>query len=141
MDEVVGKSTAAASFQMTLLTIFGAAALLLAAIGVYGVMAYSMQQRTQEIGIRLALGAEPRRVRNMLIFQGMRWALLGISIGIPMALGLSRLLAGALFGVRAWDPLTFFTVPVFLFAVLLFAVWLPSRRATRVNALVALRYE
>jgi ABC-type lipoprotein release transport system permease subunit len=104
-------------------------------------MAYSMQQRTKEIGIRLALGAEPRRLRNMLIFQGMRWASLGTSLGMVAAFGLSRVLARFLFGVNAWDVLTFCTVPLFLIAVLLFAVWLPSRRATRIDPLIALRYE
>ncbi len=141
MDDVVIDSTAAASFQMTLLTIFGAAALLLAAIGIYGLMAYSTQQRTQKIGIRLALGAERSSIRNMLIFQGMRWALLGTSLGIVAALTISRVLARFLFGVKQWDPLTFCSLPLFLIGVLLFAVWLPSRRATRVDPAVALTYE
>jgi predicted permease len=141
MDDMLIRATAGTSFQMTLLTIFGAAALLLAAIGIYGLMACSMQQRTKEIGIRLALGAEPRRLRNMLIFQGMRWASLGTSLGMVAAFGLSRVLARFLFGVNAWDVLTFCTVPLFLIAVLLFAVWLPSCRATRIDPLIALRYE
>jgi ABC-type antimicrobial peptide transport system permease subunit len=141
MDDVVVNSTAAESFQTTLLTIFAAAALLLAAIGMYGMIAYSTQQRTHEIGIRLALGAEPSRVRNMLMFEGIRWALLGSGFGMVASFGLSRVLAGFLFGVKAWDALTFCGVPLFLIAVLLVAVWLPSRRATRVDPLVALRYE
>jgi putative ABC transport system permease protein len=141
MDDVAIQYTAGASFQTTLLSIFGGAALLLAANGLYGLMAYSLQQRTHEIGIRLALGAELGRVRNMLVFQGMRWALLGTALGIGAALGLSRLLASSLFGVSAWDPLTFFAVPAFLIAILLLAVWIPSRSATRVDPVVALRHE
>jgi ABC-type antimicrobial peptide transport system permease subunit len=141
MEDVVVQYTAGASFQTILLSIFGAAALLLAAIGIYGLMAYSLQQRIHEIGIRLALGAEISRVRNMLIFQGMRWALLGTATGICASFGLSRLLASALFGVSAWDPFTFFSVPIFLIAILLLAVWIPAHRATQVDPLVALRHE
>lgn len=141
MDDVVVNSTAATSFQMTLLTIFGTVALVLAAIGIYGLIAYSTQQRTQEFGIRLALGAERKDVRNMVIVQGMRCALLGTLLGVAGALSLSRLLTGFLFGVKAWDPLTFCLIPGFLFAILLFAVWVPSRRATNIDPAVALRYE
>ena len=141
MNEVVAQSTAGASFQMTLLTIFAGAALLLAAIGIYGLMAYSVQQRTHEIGIRLALGAEPGHVRKLLIFQGLRLASIGIAIGIAAAFGLTRLLSASLFGVKSWDPLTFTVVPVLLSVVVLFAVWLPTRRATRVDPVIALRYE
>ena len=119
MDDVVVQHTAGASFQMTLLTIFGSAPLLLSAVGIYGLMTYSMQQRTHEIGIRLALGANSNGVRNMLLLQGMRWALLGAALGICAALGLSRLLGSALFGINAWDPLTYSTVPCFLILVLL----------------------
>ena len=141
MDDVVVNSTAATSFQMTLLTLLGAVALVLAAIGIYGLIAYSTQQRTQEFGIRLALGAERKDVRNMVLLQGMRCALLGTVLGVAGALSLSRVLAGFLFGVKAWDPLTFCVIPGFLVAVLLFAVWLPSRRATNIDPAVALRYE
>ena len=141
MDDVVVSATAAESFEMTLLTIFGATALLLAALGIYGLTAYSVQQRTREIGIRLALGAKPRNVQWTMIFQGMRWAVLGTLVGVAAALGLSQILSSALFGVRAWDPLTFIAIPVFLFVVLLFAIWIPSRRATEVNPVAALRYE
>lgn len=141
MKEIVAQSTAGASFQMTLLTIFAGAALLLAPIGIYGLMAYSVQQRTREIGIRLALGAEPRDVRKLLILQGMRQASIGIAIGVFAAFGLTRLLSASLVGVKPWDPLTFTAVPVLLSVVMLFAVWLPARRATRVDPIVALRYE
>lgn len=141
MDEVVVHSTARANFNMLLLTIFAGSALLLAAIGIYGLMAYSVQQRTQEIGIRMALGAEKAAVRNMVVFQGMRLALIGVVIGLGAAFGLVRLLATFLFKVKTWDPVSFTLVPVLLVAVALLAVWLPAQRATRINPVDALRYE
>jgi len=141
MDEVVVQSTARADFNMLLLTIFGCAALLLAAIGIYGLMAYSVQQRTQEIGIPMALGAESRTVRNMVVFHGMRLTLVGVIVGIGAAFGVTRLLASFLFGVQTWDPFVFMAVPLLLSLVALFAVWLPARRATRIDPVVALRYE
>jgi putative ABC transport system permease protein len=116
-------------------------ALLLAAIGIYGLMAYSVRQRSQELGIRMALGAETSHVRNMIILQGMRLALAGVAIGVVAALGLMRLLGSFLFGVSAWDPLVFTTVPVLLSVVAFFAVWLPAMRATRVDPINALRSE
>ncbi len=141
MDEVMVQSTARADFNMLLFTIFGCAALLLAAIGIYGLMAYSVEQRTQEIGIRMALGAESSAVRNMVVFQGMRLTLVGVVVGIAAAFGVTRLLASFLFGVKTWDPLVFITVPCLLSLVALFAVWLPARRATRIDPIDALRYE
>jgi ABC-type antimicrobial peptide transport system permease subunit len=141
MDEVVVRSTARANFNMLLLTIFAGSALLLAAIGIYGLMAYSVQQRTQEIGIRMALGAEKSAVRNMVVFQGMRLALIGVVIGLGAAFGMVRLLATFLFKVKTWDPVSFTVVPVVLVAVALFAVWLPAQRATRIDPVDALRYE
>jgi predicted permease len=141
MDEIVVQSTARADFNMLLLTIFGCSALLLAAIGIYGLMAYSVEQRTQEIGIRMALGAQSHNVRNMVIVQGMRLALIGVAIGIAASFGLTRLIATFLFGVKSWDPAVFVIVPVILSAVALFAVWLPARRATLVDPIDALRYE
>jgi putative ABC transport system permease protein len=141
MDEVVSRSTARADFNMLLLTIFGCAALLLAAIGIYGLMAYTVQQRTQEIGIRMALGAGQKGVRNMIVMQGMRLVWIGAAIGLAAALGLTRLIASFLFGVKAWDPVVFTVVPVVLSLVALLAVWLPARRATRVDPMSALRYE
>jgi ABC-type antimicrobial peptide transport system permease subunit len=126
---------------MLLMTVFGGAALLLAAIGIYGLMAYSVQQRTQEIGIRVALGAESNDVRKMVLLQGMRLALIGVITGAAAAFGLSRLLTTFLFGVQARDPLVFTAVPLLLSLVALFAVWLPSLRATRIDPMVALRYE
>ena len=126
---------------MTLLTIFGASALLLAAIGIYGLMAYSVEQRTQEIGIRMALGAGRGDVRSMVVRQGMRLALIGVAIGVAAAFGLTRLIASFLFGVKSTDPIVFVTVPLLLSAVAFFAVWLPARRASAVDPIEALRYQ
>ena len=141
MEEVIAKSTARQDFNMLLMIIFGGAALLLAAIGIYGLMAHSVQQRTQEMGVRMALGAEPGDVRNMVVFQGMRLALAGVVIGVAAALGLTRFLASFLFGVKALDPLVFIATPILLGGVALVAVWLPARRASRVDPVNALRYE
>ena len=126
---------------MALLSTFGGIALLLAAIGIYGLIAYSVQQRTQEIGIRLALGAEANNVRNMVIFDGMRLTLIGVVIGIAGSFGVTRLITSFLFGVKPWDPVVFVGVPIVLCTVAMVAVWLPARRATRIDPLVALRYE
>ena len=104
MTEVVSRSTSRERFNMLLMTVFGGSALLLAAIGIYGLMAYSVQQRTQEIGIRMALGAEASDVRKMVVFQGMRLALVGVVIGIAAAFGLARVIASFLYGVQAQDP-------------------------------------
>jgi predicted permease len=141
MSEVVSRSTSRQQFNMWLMTVFGTVALLLAAIGIYGLMAYSVKQRTQEIGIRLALGAEADQVKNMVVFQGMRLTLAGVVIGIAAAFGLTRFIASFLFGVDAWDPFVFVSVPLVLSLVALLAVWLPARRASRVNPIDALRYE
>jgi ABC-type antimicrobial peptide transport system permease subunit len=141
MDEVVGRSTARESFNMLLLTIFGAVALVLAAIGIYGLMAYSAAQRTQEMGIRLALGADRSDLRNLVVWQGMRLALTGVVMGIVAAFGLTRLIASFLFGVKSWDPAVFITVPLILTGVALVAVWLPATRASKVDPMEALRAE
>jgi len=141
MDEVASQSTARTRFNMLLMSIFGASALLLAATGIYGLMAYSVQQRTQEIGIRMALGAATGEVRNMMISQGMRLALTGTAIGIALAFGLARFIAGFLFGVKAWDPIVFLAVPALLSAAALFAIWLPALRASRIDPIDALRHE
>jgi ABC-type antimicrobial peptide transport system permease subunit len=141
MDEVVGRSTARESFNMTLLSIFGAVALVLAAIGIYGLMAYSVEQRKQEMGIRMALGADRSTIRKLVVWHGMRLTLVGIVVGIAAAFGLTRFLASFLFGVKSWDPMVFIAVPVILAAVALFAVWLPATRASRLNPMQALRVE
>ncbi|HZD44627.1 MAG TPA: ABC transporter permease [Acidobacteriaceae bacterium] len=141
MEEIVVLNTSRQRFNMLLLTIFGASALLMAAIGIYGLMAYSVQQRTQEMGIRMALGAQASHIRNMVIRQGMVLALIGVVIGIAGAFGLTRFLASFLFDVKAWDPLAFVVTPLLLSAVALLAVWVPAQRAVRVDPMQALRFE
>ncbi len=141
MTEIVVESTARQDFNMLLLTIFGATALILAAIGIYGLMAYSVQQRTQEMGIRMALGADRSRIRGLVVWQGMRLAIIGVVLGVAAAFGLTRFLAGFLYGVKSWDPLAFVTVPVVLSAVALLAVWFPATRASRLDPQQALRIE
>jgi ABC-type antimicrobial peptide transport system permease subunit len=137
----LSRSTAAENFNALVLTIFGGSALLLAAIGIYGLMAYSVTHRAREIGIRLALGAESSRIRNMVVSEGLRPALAGMLCGLAAAFGLTRLIAGFLFGVKPWDPLVFLLVPVVLVVVALVAVWLPAIRASRVDPMHALRHE
>jgi putative ABC transport system permease protein len=141
MDEVVVHSTARESFNMLLLSIFGVSSLVLASIGIYGLMAYSVQQRTQEIGIRMALGADRSRIRNLVVWQGMQLTIAGVIVGAGAAFGLTRLIASLLFGVKSWDPIVFVTVPVVLAAVALVAVWLPAGRASRLDPMAALRVE
>jgi len=141
MEEILSRSTAAENFNMLVLTIFGCSALLLAAIGIYGLMAYSVGQRAQEIGVRLALGADSSRIRNMVVFQGLRPVLAGVVCGLAAAVGLTRVIASFLFGVKPWDPLVFLVVPITLVVVALVAVWLPAMRASRVDPIQALRYE
>ena len=139
MDEVVSRSTARQRFNTLLMTVFGAAALLLAAIGVYGLMTYSVEQRTREIGVRLALGAARRHVWRMIVLQGVRLVAAGVAVGVAAAAGLTRLLASFLFGVEASDPATFVGVPLVLAAVALAAVAVPARRASQVDPVLALR--
>ena len=142
MDEVMGRSTARQSFNMLLLTIFGAVALLLAAIGIYGLMAYSVAQRTQEMGIRMALGADRDRIRKLVVWQGMRLAL--SRRVLRASLRPSALLASCprfLFGVKPWDPAVFVSAPLILAAIALLAVWLPAARASNVDPMQALRAE
>jgi putative ABC transport system permease protein len=141
MQQVVGESTARNDFNMTLLTIFAGVALVLAAIGIYGLMAYSVQQRTQEIGVRMALGANPRQVRRMVVFQGMQLNFVGLILGVICSLALTRLMKSMLFGVKPWDPATIIVVVILLSLVTLLAAYLPARRASRVDPIVALRYE
>jgi predicted permease len=141
MDAVSAVATARTRFQMVLMAIFGGLALVLAAIGVYSVMAYTVQQRAHEMGVRLALGAEARSVRNMVVGQGMSVAVPGILLGVAAAFGVARVLDGSLFGVTVHDPLVFVSVPLLLTAVAFVAVWLPGLLASRVNPVVALRSE
>ena len=141
MDEVVVSSTARENFNMLLLTIFGVAALILAAIGIYGLMAYSVQQRTQEMGIRMALGADRYKIRNLVVRQGMLLAIIGVVVGTGAAFGLTRFIASFLFGVKAWDPLVFVAIPITLAAVALAATWIPAHRASKLDPMEALRVE
>ena len=141
MTEHIGSQLAADRMVAVLLSIFGGAALLLAAIGIYGVMAYSVAQRTHEIGIRIALGAERHDIFKLIVGQGLMLILIGAGLGLALAIALTRVLKNLLFDVSATDPLTFSVIAVLLIAVALLACYLPARRATKVNPLVALRYE
>jgi predicted permease len=141
MQEVYDKSVARTSFTLVMLGIAGAMALVLGIIGIYGVMSYTVSQRQREIGIRLALGAQDRDVFQMVLKQGTRLVLLGVGIGVAAALLLTRLMTNVLYGVTAHDPLTFAAVAALLMFVALFACYIPARRATLVDPVVALRYE
>ena len=141
MDEVVSGSLKDWRFHATLLGIFAALALVIASIGVYGVLSYSVAQRTHEIGVRMALGAQRTDVMRLVLKQGARLALAGIIAGILAAFGLTRLIASLLYGVKPADPLTFATVAILLLLVALLACYIPARRAMRVDPMVALRYE
>lgn len=141
MDEVSNRSTARARFNTFLLSVFGTSALLLAALGIYGLTASSVQRRTQEIGIRLALGARPTQVRNRVVLECIRLALAGAAIGLAASFVLARLLAELLFGVQAHDLAVFLTVPALLSTVALAAAWIPALRASRIDPAIALRAE
>jgi predicted permease len=141
MDAVVSESVSRQRFNMWVMSVFGACAVLLAAIGIYGLMAYSVEQRTQEIGIRMALGARAEQVRTMVVGQGMALAFAGVVVGLAAAFALARLITSFLFGVTARDPLAFAGVPILLTLIALIAVWLPARRASKIDPIVALRVE
>jgi len=141
MDQLLYESVASSRFRAVLFCIFAALALVLAMIGIYGVMAYAVSQRTHEIGVRVALGAQRRNLLRTILREGATLALLGVAIGFAAALALSRTLAGLLFGVRATDPVTFLTVSALLMGVAFAACYIPARRAMRVDPVVALRYE
>jgi putative ABC transport system permease protein len=141
MDEVVASSLAARRLTMILLGTFAALALVLSCVGIYSVISYMVGQRTHEIGVRMALGAQPRDVMRLVLGQGARMALMGVAIGIAAALALTRLMANELFGVTAHDPLTFVAVAILLTLVALLACYLPARRAMSVDPMVALRHE
>jgi putative ABC transport system permease protein len=141
MDQYLDDSVGIRRFNLTLLAAFAGLAVLLSAVGLYGLMAYSVSQRTQEIGVRMALGAEPRDIKRMVVSEGLRLGLWGLLAGCIAAMGVMRLLEGELFGVVIWDPITYISVAILLLLVTGVASYLPARRATRVDPLRALRYE
>jgi len=141
MDEMTAGSFAARRFNMSLLTLFAGLALVLAAIGIYGVMSYAVTQRTQEIGIRMALGARTSDVLGIVLRNGMTLVLIGIALGLGGAFVLTRLMVTLLFGVTPTDAFTIGLVSMVLIVVALIACFIPARRATKVDPLVALRYE
>ena len=141
MEQVVADSTSDRRLNMLLFVLLGTLALALATIGVYGVVAYSVSQRTHEIGVRMAIGARPHDVVRLMLDQGGRLAVAGVAVGSLAALLGARLIRGLLFDVSATDPVTFVAVPLGLLAVALLASYIPARRATRVDPVIALRGE
>jgi putative ABC transport system permease protein len=141
MDEVVAESTAQSRFYLVLLGIFAAVALVLAAVGIYGVMSYSVSRRTQEIGIRMSLGAETRDVLKLVVVHGMIQAISGVLVGLVGASLLTRFMQGLLYGTRPSDLPTFAAVTMLLSCVAIIACYIPARRAAKVDPMVALRYE
>lgn len=141
MEEIISESLASRRFSMILLGVFAALAMGLSGVGIYGVISYVASQRTQEIGIRMALGAQPKQVLQMVLRQGIRVALVGVLAGVGAGLALTRLMANMIYGVSVRDPLTFIGVATMLLLVALAACYVPARRATRIDPVVALRYE
>jgi predicted permease len=141
MEVVVDSSVSQRRFSMLLLALFAGVAVVLASLGIYGVIAYTVTQRTRELGIRMALGARQADVLGLMVRQGLRLTLVGVGLGLTLALGLGRLLSALLYGVQAHDPATFAGVAVQLVSVALVATWLPARRATQVDPALTLRAE
>jgi ABC-type antimicrobial peptide transport system permease subunit len=141
MDQVLSQSVAAPRYRTWLLGLFAVVALILAGVGIYGVIAYTTAQRTQELGVRMALGAQSKDVLTLVIGEGIKLALAGMLLGLGAALALTRLVRAMLFNVSANDPLTFAVGSLLLMVVALAACWIPAWRATKVDPMVALRYE
>jgi putative ABC transport system permease protein len=141
MDTLLAREGAGQRFNAALLSAFAIFALLLAALGIYGVTAYAVSQRTHEIGVRMALGAAPQNVLRMILARGLALALVGVVIGLSTSFVLTRFLRSLLYGVRPTDPLTFLVVALTLLGVAFLASWIPARRAMKVDPMVALRYE
>jgi putative ABC transport system permease protein len=141
MAEIVSETYGAIRFPMTLVWIFGALALLLSAVGIFGVMSYTVSRRTQEMAIRMALGAQRQEVLKLVLREGLALAAVGVAVGLATALGLSRVMAGYVYGIKSTDPLTFAAASMLLMAVALLASYLPARRATKADPTAALRYE
>ena len=140
-DRVVKDDTEVRRFTASLLGVFAGVALFLATIGIYGVLSYTVEQRTHEIGVRMALGASGSIVVKMIVLQAMKTVGVGLAIGIAAALALTRYISSMLYGIRSWDPLVFVAITALLGGVALLASYLPGRRATKVNPILALRYE
>jgi putative ABC transport system permease protein len=141
MEEMVARSVSQRRFNLLLLAVFAIVALILAAVGIYGVMSYSVEHRTHEIGLRMALGAQTSDVLRMLLGQGMKLVTMGVALGLIAASALTRLISGLLFEVRATDPVTYVVIALLLAAVALLACYIPARRAAKVDPVEALRFE
>jgi len=141
MSEIVSENYGALRFPMTLVWIFAALALLLSAVGIFGVMSYAISRRTQEMAIRMALGAGRREVLGLVLREGFAITVVGVGVGLAAALGLSRVMAGYVYGIKPTDPLTFTVASTLLMAVALLATYIPARRATQVDPMMILRYE
>ncbi len=141
MDQIISNSLTSERFQTTLLTLFGGLGLLIVIVGVYGVISYFVAQRTHEIGVRMALGATQTSVLRLVLRQGALLAVAGVAIGVAASLALARVLRGLLYGIAPSDPATLVGITALLMIVVLAASWIPARRATRVDPLIALRHE